>query len=156
MARIHLDGLGAHALRHETLEVRIDRAIFGRDGVIAGFRSPGCMRGLTSEQSLLERLLDRIQHLGLSLRKVARKITQKSLLGKPSFIAVELDAGRRRRRRIGLGQGRVIFARVRRPSGNINKRGDIRMYAGFGDDHAGEGMADQNRRPVLPCQHALG
>ena len=37
MACLHLDGLGAHPLRHETLEVRIDRAIFGRDGVIAGF-----------------------------------------------------------------------------------------------------------------------
>ena len=30
------------------------------------------------------------------------------------------------------------------------------MHAGFGDDHAGEGMADQNRRAILPRQHALG
>jgi len=53
----------------------------------------------------LERLLDRIEHLGLRLRQVAREITQESLLGKPSFIAVEQDAGRRRRRRIGLSVG---------------------------------------------------
>jgi hypothetical protein len=31
----YLDGLGAHALGHEALEVRIDRAVRGRNGVIA-------------------------------------------------------------------------------------------------------------------------
>jgi hypothetical protein len=35
MARLHLDGLGAHAFGHEALEVRIDRAVLGRNGVIA-------------------------------------------------------------------------------------------------------------------------
>jgi len=35
MARLHLDGLGAHALGHEALEVRVDRAVLGRNGVIA-------------------------------------------------------------------------------------------------------------------------
>jgi len=35
MARLHLDGLGAHALGHEALEVRVDRAVLSRNGVIA-------------------------------------------------------------------------------------------------------------------------
>jgi len=30
------------------------------------------------------------------------------------------------------------------------------MHAGFGDDHPGKGMTDQNCRAVLPREHALG
>jgi hypothetical protein len=40
MAGLHLDGLGAHSLGHEALEVRIDGAIFRRNGVVAGLGSP--------------------------------------------------------------------------------------------------------------------
>ena len=35
VTRFNFYGLGAHALGHESLEVRIDRAVLGRDGVIA-------------------------------------------------------------------------------------------------------------------------
>ena len=104
----------------------------------------------------MERLLDRIEHLGLRLRQVAGEIAQERLFAKPSFIAVEHDAGRRRRRRICLGQRRVVLARIRRARRHIDERRDVRMHAGLGDDHAGEGMTDQHRRAVLPRQHPLG
>src|SRR5712671_5398773 len=35
VTRFNLYGLGTHALGHESLEVRIDRAVLGRNGVIA-------------------------------------------------------------------------------------------------------------------------
>ena len=35
VTRFNLYGLGAHPLGHEALEVRIDRAVLGRNGVIA-------------------------------------------------------------------------------------------------------------------------
>src|SRR3984893_17793989 len=61
MAGLHLDCLGAHPLGHEALEVRIDGAVFRGNGVVAGLGSPCRVRGLAGEQSLLERLLDRIE-----------------------------------------------------------------------------------------------
>src|ERR1700758_5409961 len=106
MARLHLDGLGSHPLRHETFEVRIDGAVLGRDGVVAWLRSPGCVRGLSGEERFLKWLLHRIEHLCFCPRKVAREIAQESLFGKTSLIAVEHDSGRCWRRGIGLGQGR--------------------------------------------------
>jgi hypothetical protein len=68
MARLDFDGLGSHPLRHEAFEVRIDRAVFGRHGIVAGLRAPRGVRGLSGEERFLERLLDRIQDLGVRLR----------------------------------------------------------------------------------------
>src|SRR5580704_15204868 len=102
MAGLHLDGLGAHPLGHEALEVRIDGAVFRGNGVVAGLRSPSRVRGLASEQSLVERLLHGVEHLRLCFRQVAGKVMQESLFGKASFIAVEYNAGTGRWRRICL------------------------------------------------------
>jgi hypothetical protein len=73
-------GLGPHSLRHEPLEVGIDRAVLGRNRIEARFRSPRGLRGLAGEQSLLERLLDRIEHLCLCRGQIAREIPQEGLL----------------------------------------------------------------------------
>src|SRR6476620_4326410 len=79
MAGLHLDGLGAHPLGHEALEIGIDRAVLGRNRIEARFRTPRGLRGLSREESLLERLLNRIEHLRLRFRQVAREITHESL-----------------------------------------------------------------------------
>src|SRR5256714_3448244 len=92
MTRLYLDGLGAHSLCHEPLEVGIDCAVLGRDRIEARFRPPGGLRGLAGEQSLLERLLDRIEHLCLFGGQIAREIPQECLLAKTSFITVKHDA----------------------------------------------------------------
>src|SRR4029077_17005340 len=89
MARLHFDGLGAHPFGHETFEIGIDRPVFGRNGIETRLRSPGCMRGLSREESFLEWLLDRIENLRLRFRQVAREIAQERSLAETSFIAVE-------------------------------------------------------------------
>src|SRR3984893_7828996 len=60
MAGLHLDGLGAHPLGHEALEIGIDRAVIRGNRIETRLRPPGRMRGLAGEQSLLERLLGRV------------------------------------------------------------------------------------------------
>ena len=144
------------ARSHEALQIRIDRAIVSGDRIEARLRAPPGLRGLAGEQRLLERLLDRIKNLRLRFRQVAGEIAQERSLAETPFIAVEDDAGGGRRRREGLGQRRVVLACIRRPRRHIDKGRDIGMHTRLGDDHPGEGMPDQNRRAILPRQHALG
>src|SRR5882672_3847520 len=96
VTRLHFDGLGAHPLGHEAFEIGIDRPVFRGNGIETRLRPPGRLRGLAREQSLLERLLDRIEDLRLRLRQVAREIAQERRLAETSFIAVKdnpADAG---------------------------------------------------------------
>ena len=65
MARLHFDGHGAHALGHEAFEIGIDRPVLRGDGIETRLRPPSRMRRLARKQSLMERLLDRIEDLGL-------------------------------------------------------------------------------------------
>ena len=156
MACLHFNRRRAHALGHEAFKIWIDGAVFGRDGIETGLRPPRRMAGLTCQQSLLERLLDCVEYLCLRFGQVACEIAQERLFAKASFIAVENNAGGGRWRRKFLGQRRVILARIRRPCRHIDESRNIRMYTRFGDDHPGKGMPDENRRPILPCQHSLG
>src|SRR6266478_5767882 len=137
MARLHFDGLGAHALGHEAFEIGIDRPVFRGNGIETRLRPPGRMCGLAREQSLLERLLDRIEDLRLRFRQVAREIVQERGLVETPFIAVEDDPGGGGWRRKCLGQRRVILARIRRPRRHIDKGRHVRMYTGLCHDHAG-------------------
>ena len=57
---------------------------------------------------------------------------------------------------ICLGQSGIILSGIGRARRHIDQCRHIRMHAGFRDDHAGKGMADQNRRAILARQHALG
>ena len=156
MARLHFDGLGTHTFGHEAFEIGIDGAVFGRYRIKTRLRAPGRLRGLAGEQSLLERLLDRIEHLRLRFRQIAREIAQECGLAEAAFIAVENDPGRRRRRGIRLGQRGIILAGIRRTRRYIDQCRDIRTHTGLGDDHPRKGMPDQHRRAILPRQHALG
>src|ERR1700726_4537977 len=101
-------------------------------------------------------LLDRIENLRLRFRQVAREIAQERSLAEASFIAVEDNPGGRRWRRKCLGQRRVILARIRRSRRHIDKSRHVRMHTGVCHDHSGEGMPDQDRRTILPREHALG
>src|SRR3984893_9176490 len=105
MAGLHLDCLGAHPLGHEALEVRIDGAVFRRNGIESRVRSTCGLSSLAGEQCLVERLLDGVEHLRFCFWQVAGEITQERSLAETSFIAIENYAGRRRRRRIRPGPG---------------------------------------------------
>src|ERR1700730_14352245 len=154
VTRLHFDGLGAHSLGHEAFEIGIDRPVFRRNGIETRLRPPSRMRRLAREQSLLERLLDRIKDLRLRFRQVAREIAQERSLAEASFIAVEDNPGGGRWRRKFLGQRRVILARIRRSRRHIDKSRHVRMHTGLGHDHSGEGMPNQDRRTILSRQHA--
>src|SRR3954471_10017182 len=108
MAGLHLDRLGAHTLGHKTLEIGVDRPVLRRNSIEARLRPPGRVRGLASEDGFLEWLLDRIEHLRLLFRQVARKIAQKRSLAETPFIAIEDDASRGGRRRERLCRARGV------------------------------------------------
>ena len=92
MARVHLDRRCSHAFGHKALQIGIDRPILRRNRIEARLRTPGGMFGLTSQEGLVKRLLDRVEHPRPGLRQVAGKIAQERCLGESSFIAVEHDA----------------------------------------------------------------
>ena len=50
--------------------------------------------GLAGQKRLMERLLDRIEHLRPGLGQVARKIAQERRLAEGSYVAVKDDPGR--------------------------------------------------------------
>src|SRR6266446_5113548 len=110
MARLHFDGLGAHSLGHEAFEIGIDRPVFRGNGIETWLRPPGRMRGLAREQSLLERLLDRIENLRLRFRQVAREIAQERGLVETPFIAVEDDPGDRKSTRLNSSHLVISYA----------------------------------------------
>src|SRR5258705_4869087 len=103
------------------------------------------MRRLAREQSLVERLLDRIKDLRLRFRQVAGEIAQERSLAEASLIAVEDNPGGRRWRRKCLCQRRVIIARIRRSWRHIYKSRHARMATRLCHDQFGEGMANHDR-----------
>src|SRR3569833_2466420 len=84
MARRYLDGIGAHTLRHEALQVRIDGPILRGDGVEAGLGAPRGVGCFTREQFLPEGLLHRKQLPGARFGNILRKIVEERLLGEPA------------------------------------------------------------------------
>src|SRR3954468_20010846 len=99
MAGLNLDRVGAHALGHEALEIGVDRSVLSRNGIEARLRPPSSVRGLASEQGLVEGCLNRIEHLCFCSRQIARKIVQKRSLAETPLVAIEDDPSRGGRRR---------------------------------------------------------
>src|ERR1700683_1409459 len=95
MACLHLDGPGAHTLGHETFEVGIDRPVFRRNGIETRLRTPGRVRGLAGQQSLVERFLYRIEDLRFRFRQITGEIAQERGFAKTSLVTVEDDSGGR-------------------------------------------------------------
>src|SRR6516165_661577 len=110
MASPYLDRFRAHAVRHESLQIGIDRSIFGRNRIEARLGTPSGIFRLAAQKRLVEWLLDSVEHPGAGLRQIAGKIAEECSLGEPSFLAVEDDACRGQRRRKLAGQSSVIFS----------------------------------------------
>jgi hypothetical protein len=92
VASLHFDGLGSHPFSHETLQVRIDDAVLRRNCIITRLRSPCRLRGLAGEESLMERLLNRVEHLCFRLGQVAREIAEERLLAETSLFLLPQPA----------------------------------------------------------------
>jgi hypothetical protein len=155
MARFHFDRLGAHSLRHESFEIRIDGAVLCGHRIPARFRSPRGMGGFTGQQTSLEWRLDGIKHARLFCGKVSGEVAQEGLLAQLSLIAGPDDPGGGGRRRILLGQRGVIFAGIGSARRDVDKRLNLGVHPGFGDDHAGKGMSDEYGRPILQGERTL-
>src|SRR5277367_2209073 len=93
MACLHLNGSCAHAFGHEAFKIRIDRAVLSRDSIETWLRPPSRLRGSACQQSLVERLLNRVKDLRLRFRQVACEIPQERLFAQAPLIAIENDAG---------------------------------------------------------------
>ena len=150
MARLHLDRLRAHALRHEALGIRIDRPVLRGHGIPARLRSPCRVGRLIGKQCPLERRLNGVENARLVGRQVAAKSRRKaSSLSLPSSPdqtmpaeAAALETASRAPCNPRRHQARGPRRR-RRPKPGID--------ACLGHDHAGERMTDQT---VGPCCRA--
>jgi hypothetical protein len=81
VAFLHFDGLVAHALGQEAFKIRIDGAVFGRNGIETWFRPPGRLDTSACQLNLLKRFLDRIGELSRCFRQVACEIAAQSFVG---------------------------------------------------------------------------
>jgi len=80
---------------------------------------------LASQERLVKRLLDRVEHPSSRLRQIAGKVAQECSLGKSSFVAVEDNARRRGRRRKLASQGSVILFCIRSPCRDVDDSGKL-------------------------------
>jgi hypothetical protein len=78
VARIDLDCLRAHPLGHESLQVGIDRPIFGGHGIEGRLGAPRGIRRFFRRQRFLEWLLSGLEDARLVRREVACEVVQKS------------------------------------------------------------------------------
>src|SRR6516165_3213152 len=58
--------------------------------------------------------------------------------------------------RLAAGQRAEAFAHVGLKRGDVDQAHDVRVVARPGDDDAAIAVSDENRRPVLLVQHAIG
>jgi hypothetical protein len=83
-----------HPHRHEALEVRIDGAVLGGNGIKTRLRAPGGVPGPAGQLRLVKRLLRGKQYPRPRLRQVAVEVVQERGLAEAAFVAVEDDARR--------------------------------------------------------------
>jgi hypothetical protein len=155
MTGLDLDRLGAHALGHETLQVRVDCPVFRRHGIPAPLRPPSRIRCLVGKQRLFEGSLNGIEHARFVRRNVAGKVAQECFLAEPAFVVGPDNAGGGGWRWKAFGKRRVIFVRVGGARRDIDDGRHFRVDPGFGDDHAAEGMRHENRWTLLHGQDPL-
>src|ERR1700733_14491948 len=147
MARLHFDRLGLGALRHHALLIRIDRSIFAGNHVPGGFVLPGRVLCLMRERVGGDRHLRDSHELRLIPWNVRREVSREMrLVYPPEPVAVRFE--RRGRLRQGLFYRCAALTFIERKGGNIDKRCNVWMIAGFGDDGPAVAVADQNHWSV--------
>src|SRR5271163_387600 len=145
MARLHFDRLGLGALRHHALLVRIDRSVFGGHHVPGGLMLPGGIFDLMGERVGRNRHLRYSHELSFIPWNVRCEVGHEMrLVDPPESVAV-------RRKRLGrLWQGlfdrRTALTFIESKRGNIDKRRNVWMIAGLGDDGPAVAVANQNHR----------
>src|SRR5271156_1223392 len=133
MTRLHFNRLGLDALRHPALLIRIDRSVFGRHHVKGGLVLPSWILNLVGERVGRDRHLRYSHELRLLPWDVRCEIGgEMRLVNPPKPVAVWRE--RLGRLRQGLFDRCTAFAFIEGKSGNIDKRFNIWMIAGLGND----------------------
>src|SRR5271155_2422337 len=147
MARLHFDRLGLGALRHHALLVRIDRSVVGGDHVPGRLVFPGGIRNLMGERVGRDRHLRYGHELRLLPWNVRCKVGREMRLIYPP-VAVAVRRKGLGRLRQALFDRRTTLTLIERKGGNIDKRRNVWMIAGLGDDGPAVAVAHQNHRPA--------
>src|SRR5215831_14663839 len=101
---------------------------------------------LASQERLVKRLLDRVEHPSSRLRQIAGKVAQECSLGKSCFVAVEDNARRRGRRR----KLATLCSRSRSHGALPARSGRLApWYSWAAPAHVALALASQSRR-LLP------
>ena len=87
MTRLYFNRFGAHAFRHEALEIRVDGPILRRYRIPARLGPPCGVGCLIGKQYSFERGLNGVQDARLLRRYVPREVAQERLLTEPSIVA---------------------------------------------------------------------
>src|ERR1700722_14744934 len=135
MARLHFDRLGLGALRHHALLIRIDRPVLGGHHVPGGLVLPRRIRNLMGERVGGDRHLRYSHECRLLRWNVRCEVGREMLLFYPPVVvAVRFKClgGLRQ----GLFDRRTALTVIERKCGNIDKRRNLWMIAGLGDDGA--------------------
>src|SRR5271156_5532353 len=147
MARLHFDRLGLGALRHHALLIRIDRSVFGGHHVPGRLVFPGRIRNLVGERVGRDRHLRDSHKLRLLPWNVCCKVGREMRLVYPP-VAIGVRRERLGRLRQALFDRRTTLTFIESKGGNINKRYNVWMIAGLGDDGPAVAVADQDHRPA--------
>jgi hypothetical protein len=99
--------------------------------------------------------LHRVENACFCSRDVTREIAQEGGLAELAPIGGPDDAGGRRRGGETLGERGIILAGVGGACRDIDQGHDLWIDPCLGDDHAGEGVSDQNGRAILQIERAL-
>src|SRR5271154_5957414 len=147
MARLHFDCLGLGALRHHALLFRIYRSVFGCHHVKSGLVLPGGILDQMGERVSRNRHLCYSHELRLIPWDVRCEVGHEMRLvypPKPVAVGIERLGGLRHSR----FDRRTALTFIKRKSGNINKRRNVWMIAGLGDNRSTVAVSDQDDRAV--------
>src|SRR5271155_5423287 len=145
MARLHFDRLGLGAFRHHPLLVRIDRSVFGGHHVPGRLVLPGGVFDLMGERVGRDRHLRYSHELSFIPWNVRCEVGHEMrLVDPPEPVAVGCE--RLGRLWQGLFDRRAALTFIQSKRGNIDKRRNVWMIAGLGDDGPAVAVADQNDR----------
>src|SRR5271155_4655451 len=145
MARLHFDRLGLGALCHHALLIRIDRSVFGGHHVKGRLVLPGGILNLMGERVSRNRHLRYSHELRLIPWDVRCEVGREMrLVYPPKPVAVRCERlGCLRHSRFDRG---TALAFVESKCSNIDKRRNVWVIAGLGDDGPSIAVADQDHR----------
>ena len=154
VARVHLDGGGAHPLGELPLGIGRDDLVVLGDGEPCRQRLPGRRRHHVVQCRVGQRLLDGAHHAGLDRVDVRSEMLQEGVLRQPGeALLVDRQVRDRRRRRALAEQRADRLALVEAEPRDVHQADDVRcVRSERGDDLTAVGVRRDQRRLSLQRQ----